>query len=123
MQWLVGSILGAVVLAFGALVYLAARAWPRIGTGKRIAGLLLMVPHLLLVVCIPFALRAGHAPQGSQRFNEGFAADVFMVFLLPIPAFVGSLSALFVFLLGRPAERLKVEPSLPSSDHSDRTAG
>lgn len=121
MQWIVGSIPGAVVLTFAALVYLAARSWPKIGTGKRIAGALLMVPHLLLVICIPYALKAGHAPQGSKQFNEGFAADVFMVLLLPIPACIGSLSALFVFLLARPADRSKAEatPSPRSNDRSD----
>ena len=116
MQWIVESVLGAVVLALVALVYVAARSWRKIGTGRRVAGLLLMVPHLLLVMCIPFALRAGNAPQGSSQFNQAFAADVFMVFLLPIPAFVGSLSALFVFLLARPADRLKATPSQQSTD-------
>jgi len=116
MQWIVESVLGAVVLAFCAMVYVAARSWPKIGTGRRIAGLLLLVPHFLLVACIPFALRTGNAPQGSARFNQGFAADVFMVFLLPVPAFIGSLSALFVFLLARPADRLKAASSAPPTN-------
>lgn len=98
MQWIVVSIMSAVVLAFCAMLYVAARSWRKIGRGRRIAGTLLLVPHALLVVCMAVGLRAGNAPQGSARFNQGFAADVFMVFILPVPTLLGSMAALFVFL-------------------------
>jgi hypothetical protein len=106
MQWIVLSMAGVVVLAFCALLYVAARSWRRIGTGRRIAGLLLLIPHLLLLVCIPFALQGGNAPQGSPRFNQAFAADVYMMFTLPVPALLGSIAALLVFLLSRRVNRL-----------------
>jgi hypothetical protein len=53
------------------------------------------------MVCIPFALQGGNAPQGSPRFNQAFAADVFIIFLLPVPALLGSVGALVVFLTSR----------------------
>jgi hypothetical protein len=105
MQWIVWSAVGVVVLAFCAMIHVAARSWRKIGTGRRIAGLLLLIPHFLLLVCIPFALQGGNAPQGSSRFNEAFAADVYMMFILPVPALLGSIGALLVFLLSRPVNR------------------
>jgi hypothetical protein len=107
MQAIVISVLGAVVLAFCAILFIAARSWPKIGIRRRIFGLLLLIPHFLLVVCIPFALRAGNAPPGSTRYNQGFAADVYMLFILPVPAVLGSIAALFVFLRARPTSDIK----------------
>lgn len=105
MQWIVWSGIGVAVLAFCALLSVAARSWRKLGIGRRIAGLLLLVPHFLLLVCIPIALQAGTAPQGSPRFNRGFAADVYMLFLLPVLALLGSIAALLVFLTARPVNR------------------
>jgi hypothetical protein len=105
MQWIVWSVAGVIVLAFCALLYVAARSWRKIGTGRWIAGLLLLIPHFLLLLCIPFALQGGNAPQGSHHFNQAFAADVYMMFLLPVPALLGSIAALLVFLLSRPVNR------------------
>jgi len=104
-KWIVLSVVGVIALAFCALLYLAARSWRKIATGRWIAGLLLLIPHFLLLVCIPFALQGGDAPQGSSRFNQAFAADVYMMFILPVPAFLGSLGALLMFLLSRPVHR------------------
>jgi hypothetical protein len=123
-QWIVLSAVGVVVLAFCALLYVAARSWRKIGTGRRIAGLLLLIPHFLLLVCIPFALQGGNAPpgsapQGSPRFNEGFAADVYMMFILPVPALLGSIAALLVFLLSRPLNRPDAQAT-PSEDPTIR---
>jgi hypothetical protein len=101
MGWIVWSAVGIVALAFCALLYLAARSWRKIGIGRRISGLLLLVPHFLLLVCIPFALEGGNAPQGSPRFNEAFAADVYMIFILPVPALLGSIASVLVFSLFR----------------------
>jgi hypothetical protein len=114
MQWIVGSVVGAVVLAFCALIYVAVRSWRKIGIGRRIAGLLLLVPHFLLLVCMAISLRVGNAPQGSPRFNEGFAADVYMMFILPVPALLGSIVALVVFLPSRPN---RPDAQATSSEH------
>jgi hypothetical protein len=105
MQWIVLSGAGVVVLALCALLYVAARSWRKIATGRWITGLLLLIPHFLLLVCIPFALQARNAPQGSPRFNQAFAADVYIMFLLPVPALLSSMAALLVFLLSRPVNR------------------
>jgi hypothetical protein len=105
MQWIVWSVIGVIVLAFCALLYVAARSWRKIGTGRWIAGLVLLIPHFLLLVCIPFALQGGNAPQGSPRFNQAFAADVYMMFLLPVPALLGSIASLLVFSLSRSVNR------------------
>jgi hypothetical protein len=110
-QWIVLSVVGVVVLAFCALLYVAARSWRKIGIARWIAGLLLLVPHFLLVVCIPFALQGGNAPQGSPRFNQAFAADVYIMFLLPVPALLGSIAALLVFLLSRPVNGPDPKPT------------
>jgi len=105
MQWIVLSGAGVVVLALCALLYVAARSWRKIATGRWITGLLLLIPHFLLLVCIPFALQGGNAPQGSPPFNEAFAADVYMMFILPVPALLGSIASLLVFFLSRPVNR------------------
>ncbi len=105
MQWIVWSVIGVIVLAFCVLLYVAARSWRKIGTGRWIAGLVLLIPHFLLLVCIPFALQGGNAPQGSPRFNQAFAADVYMMFLLPVPALLGSIASLLVSSLSRPVNR------------------
>ena len=105
MQVIVLSVVGVIVLAFCALPYLAARSWRKIATWKWIAGLLLLVPHFLLLWCIEVSLRNGNAPQGSARWNEAFGADVYMMFILPLPALLGSLGALLMFRFSRPENR------------------
>lgn len=110
MQCIVWSVIGVVVLAFCALLYVAARSWRKIATWKWMTGLLLLVPHFLLLWCIEVSLRnnsapPGSVPQGSARWNEAFGASVYMVFILPVPALVGSIAALLVFLLSRPVNR------------------
>jgi len=110
MHGIVLLVSGVVVLAFCALLYVAARSWRKIATWKRITGLLLLIPHFLLLVCIPFALQGGNAPPGSvppgsSRFNQAFAADVYIMFILPVPALLGSIGALLMFLLSRPVNR------------------
>ena len=101
-EWIVFSVAGLVALAFCALLYLAARSWRKIATWKWIIGLLLLVPHLLLLACIPFVLQGGNAPQGSARWNEAFGAEVYMMFILPVPALLGSIGSFLVFKLSRP---------------------
>jgi hypothetical protein len=105
MQWIVLLVVGVVVLAFCALLYIAARSWRKIGRGRWITGLLLLMPHFLLLWCIAVSLRGGNEPQGSARWNEAFGADVYMMFILPVPALLGSIAALLVFLLSRPVNR------------------
>jgi hypothetical protein len=104
-EWIVLSAAGVLALAFCLLLYLAARAWRKIATWKWITGLLLLVPHFLLLWSIEVALRNGNAPQGSARWNEAFGAEVYIMFILPVPALLGSLGALLIFKLSRPLSR------------------
>ena len=90
-------LLGGIVLAFCGVVYAACRSWRKMAARKRIAGLLLLVPHFLLVVCIIVSLLCGHPPQGSQCFNTQFFCAVLVVFILPVPALAGTLLALLMF--------------------------
>jgi len=87
----------AVVLVFCGAVYVACMAWRKMGVGKRIASVLLLAPHFLLIVCVVVSLLCGHPPQGSRGFNTQFVCAVLMVFILPLPALVGTLVA-FVIL-------------------------
>ena len=94
-------LLGLIVLAFGGVVYTACRSWRKMGVGKRIMGVLLLSPHFLLVVCIVVSLLCGHPPQGSRCFNAQFFFGVLMVFILPLPTLVGTLTALIMFRRAR----------------------
>jgi hypothetical protein len=88
---------GAIVLVFCGAVFLACLAWRKMGPGKRIASLLLLAPHFLLIVCIVVSQLCGHPPQGSPCFNRQFVCAVLIVFILPLPALVGTVLA-FVIL-------------------------
>jgi hypothetical protein len=90
-------LLSLIILAFCAAAYAVCRSWPTMSAGKRIMGVLLLSPHFLLVVCIVVSLLCGHPPQGSQCFNTQFFCAVLMVFILPVPALVGTLTALIMF--------------------------
>jgi len=100
MNWIFWLLL-AIVLAFCGVIYAGCRSWPRMSAGRRIAGALLLVPHFLVIVCIVVSLLCGHPPQGSPCFNRQFACAVLVVFILPLPAFVGTVTALVIFLQGR----------------------
>lgn len=104
-QGIVLSVAGVIALAFCALLYVAARSWRNIATWKWITGFLLLVPHFLLLWCIAIALKNGNAQQGSARWNEAFGAEVYMMFILPVPALLGSLASLLIFKLSRPIDR------------------
>jgi hypothetical protein len=90
-------IFGLIVLAFCGVVYAGYRSWRKMSAGKRIAGVLLLSPHFLLVVCIVVSLLCGHPPQGSPCFNRQFVCAVLVVFILPVPALVGTITALIMF--------------------------
>jgi hypothetical protein len=97
MRLILPLVLLVVVLAFCAVVYAACLAWPKMRPGKRVGGALLLVPHFLLVLCIPLALRGGSAPMGSSGWNEAFFADVLVLFILPLPALAGTVAAFVIF--------------------------
>ena len=69
-----------IVLTFCVVVYAAYLAWPKMRPGKRVLGSLLLIPHFLLILCIPFSLSGGSAPMGSPGWNAAFSADVLVVF-------------------------------------------
>jgi hypothetical protein len=69
--------------------------------GKRIMGVLLLAPHFLLVVCIVVSLLCGHPPQGSRCFNTQFVCAVLIVFILPVPALAGTVTAFVIFRRAR----------------------
>jgi hypothetical protein len=94
-------LLAVIVLAFFAAVYFASRSWEKMSPGKRITGLLLLAPHFLLLACIVVSLLNGHPPQGSPGFNTQFICAVLIVFILPVPALVGTVSALIMFTRAR----------------------
>jgi FtsH-binding integral membrane protein len=96
-------LLGLIVLAFGGVAYTGCRSWRKMSAGKRIMGVLLLSPHFLLVVCIVVSLLCGHPPQGSRCFNTQFVCGVLMVFILPLPALVGTLTAFVMFRRARVA--------------------
>jgi hypothetical protein len=90
-----------IVLWFCWAVFAGCRSWPALHPKRRIAGILLLTPHLLLIVClgvsIVLSLRCGTAAQGSRCFNAQFASDVYAVFILPVPALIGTSIALVLF--------------------------
>ena len=93
--WL--PLLCVIVLVFCAVVYGTCRSWRRMSAGKRILSVLLLSPDFLLVVCIVVSLLCGHPPQGSRCFNRQFICAVLLVFILPVPALVGTVTALVMF--------------------------
>jgi hypothetical protein len=97
--WLL--LLGGIVLALCGALYAAYRSWGKIGLKSRIAGLLLLLPHVLLVVSIVVSAQCGHPPQGSPCFNTQFICAVLIVFILPVPALAGTLAAFWIFLRAR----------------------
>jgi hypothetical protein len=98
---LILSLLGLIVLAFCGMVYAACRSWPKMSPGKRILGVLLLSPHFLLIVCLVVSLLCGHPPPGSPCFNTQFVCGVLLVFFLPLPAVVGTITALVIFKRAR----------------------
>lgn len=105
MLWIVLLVFGVIVLAFCGVVYAACLSWRKMGPGKRVAGLSLLTPHFLLIACIAFSLLSGRAPLGaplgSPRWNALFFSDVLIVFILPVPALVGTVLALVLFINAR----------------------
>ena len=93
------------VLGFFGAVYAGCVSWRNLSRGKRVAGVLLLAPHFLLLVCFVVSVLCGHAPQGSPCFNAQFFFSVLMVFILPVPALAGTLLALVVFLGARTQPR------------------
>jgi hypothetical protein len=102
MNWIWWLLL-AIVLAFCGVVYAGLRSWRRMRAGKRIAGILLLAPHFLMIVCIVVSLLCGHPPQGSECFNRQFFCAVLIVFILPVPALAGTVAALAIFIQARTA--------------------
>jgi 4-amino-4-deoxy-L-arabinose transferase-like glycosyltransferase len=100
-QWIVLAVAGVIALAFCALLYLAARSWRKIATWKWMTGLLLLIPHFLLLWFFAVSLLNGNAPRGSDGWNAAFAANAYIVFILPVPVLLGSIGALLVFRLSR----------------------
>jgi hypothetical protein len=99
--WL--PLLCVVALAFCGVVYFAYASWAKMRPKKRIASLLLLAPDFLIVVCIVVSALCGHPPQGSRCFNTQFLCGVLLVFFLPLPALVGTLLALGMFIRARSA--------------------
>jgi len=98
---LVMGILVLVAGVFCAVAWIAVRSWRRISKGQRIASVLLLTPHFLILVCILVSLACGHPPQGSVCWNRQFACAVLVVFILPVPALVGTLTATVLLLSAR----------------------
>jgi hypothetical protein len=94
-------LLGLIFLALCGVVYAACRSWRKMGAGKRIMGVLLLSPHFLFIVCFVVSLLCGHPPQGSRCFNTQFLCGVLIVFILPLPALVGTIMALIMFKQAR----------------------
>jgi len=90
-----------VVLVFCGVVYLGCLAWRKMGLRKRIATLLLLAPHFLLIMCIVVSQLCGHPPQGSRCFNTQFVCAVLLLFILPLPALLGTLLAFVIFQRAR----------------------
>jgi hypothetical protein len=103
MPQLLWLLLGLIVLSFCGAVYAGCVSWRRIGPGTRIAGGLLLTPHFLFIVCIVASVLCGHPAQGSRCFNIQFVCGVLVLFILPIPALVGTVIALVIFKGARKA--------------------
>jgi uncharacterized membrane protein len=94
-------ILCVIVLAWCGVVYAGWRSWRKMSVGKRIAGAFLLSPHFLVIVCLVVSLLCGHPAQGSPCFNRQFVCGVLIVFILPLPALVGTITAFIMFKLAR----------------------
>lgn len=92
-----------IVLTFGGVVYAAYLSWRKMSAGKRLMGVLLLTPHFLLIVCFVVSLLCGHPPQGSPCFNAQFLCGVLLVFILPLPALIGTITAFIMFTFARKA--------------------
>lgn len=90
-------LLGLIALPFCGVAYTGCLSWRKMSLGKRITGVLLLSPHFLLMVSIVVSLLCGHPPQGSPCFNTQFLCAVLMVFILPLPALIGTITALIIF--------------------------
>jgi hypothetical protein len=99
--WLL--LLCVVVLVFLGVVFLGCLSWPKMTPKKRISSLLLLAPDFLIIGCVVVSASCGHPPQGSQCFNTQFICGVLIVFILPLPALVGTLVALGMFIHARSA--------------------
>ena len=99
--WLPVLLLCLIVLPLCGAVYTVCRSWRRISPGKRIIAALLLSPHFLFLVCIVVSVLCGHPPQGSPCFNRQFICAVLMVFILPVPALAGTITALIMFRRAR----------------------
>ena len=99
-------LLCVIVLAWCGVVYAGYRSWRKMSVGKRIAGVLLLSPHFLLIVCVVVSLLCGHPPQGSQCFNTQFLCGVLIVFFLPLPALACTITALVLFKRARTPSQL-----------------
>jgi hypothetical protein len=98
---LIGLLLCLIILVLCVVAYAVCRSWRKMSAGKRILGVLLLAPHFLLVVCIVVSLLCGHPPQGSRCFNTQFVCAVLIVFILPVPALVGTVTAFVMFRRAR----------------------
>jgi len=96
-QWIALVVFCVAVLAFFAALYFAGISWPKMGIKGRIATPLLLAPHFLLIACVVDSLLIGHPPQGSPGFNTQFVCAVLAMFILPLPAFVGTIAAFVMF--------------------------
>ena len=90
MNWILWASLAGIILWFFWAVYAGYRSWPTMGLRKRIAGALLLTPHLTFIVFLSLSLvlslTCGVAAQGSRCFNVQFAYGVLALFILPVPA-------------------------------------
>jgi hypothetical protein len=98
---LIWLLLCLIVLGFVGMVYAACRSWRKMSAGKRITGVLLLSPYFLFIVCLVVSLLCGHPPQGSPCFNRQFVCGVLLVFILPLPVLVGTITALVMFIRAR----------------------
>lgn len=97
------GIFALIVGALGGVVFIAVRSWSKLSPGQRIVSTLLLTPHFLMIVCILVSLACGHPPQGSVCFNRQFVCAVLIVFILPVPALVGTIASLVLLLNARRA--------------------
>jgi len=101
MIWLLWLVFGLIVASFCWALRVGYRSRQEVGPKKWIAGLVLLLPHLILVVCITvcivLTLSCGAASPGSPCFNAQFLYSTLVMFILPIPALIGTSVALRLF--------------------------
>src|SRR5262245_31728273 len=98
MHWLLLLLLCVIPLVFLVAVYAGVRSWAQMRSGKRFVSVLLLTPHFLLLACIVISMLCGQPPQGSELFNIQFFCSVLMVFILPVPALIGTPLAIAIFV-------------------------